>query len=42
MRKVAAPLALLAAVGVFAGLFAATGSLLWSPLLAAGSRSAST
>lgn len=35
MRRVAAPLALLVAVGTFAGLFAATGSLLWSPLLAA-------
>ncbi|WP_155390529.1 ATP synthase subunit B family protein [Catellatospora paridis] len=35
MRKVATPLALLVAVGVFGGLFSVTGSLLWSPLLAA-------
>ncbi|GIF90798.1 hypothetical protein Cch02nite_42420 [Catellatospora chokoriensis] len=35
MRKVATPLALLVAVGVFGGLFAVTDSLLWSPLLAA-------
>ncbi|MFC7240942.1 hypothetical protein ACFQO7_00485 [Catellatospora aurea] len=34
-RKVATPLALLVAVGVFGGLFSVTGSLLWSPLLAA-------
>jgi hypothetical protein len=34
-RRVATPLALLTAIGVFAGLYAATGSLLWSPLLAA-------
>lgn len=35
MRRVATPLALLVAIGVFGGLFHVTGSLLWSPLLAA-------
>jgi hypothetical protein len=35
IRRVAAPLALLVAVGSFAGLFAVTRSLLWSSLLAA-------
>ncbi|MDI1465845.1 hypothetical protein QEZ54_33220 [Catellatospora sp. KI3] len=35
MRKLATPLALVTAVAVFGALFAATSSLLWSPLLAA-------
>ncbi|NUR31566.1 MAG: hypothetical protein HOV83_37970 [Catenulispora sp.] len=34
-HRIATPAALLAAVGVFAGVFLVTGSVLWSPLLAA-------